>query len=447
MNPDLHYLYLDLNSYFASVEQQRRPELRGRPVAVVPVEAETGCCIAASYEAKRRGVRTGTRVYEARKLCPDIALVRADHRAYVEFHHRILHAIDACIPVETINSIDEVACRLTMHERYESAAVSLAQRVKQNIMSQVGECLRSSVGLAPNAFLAKVGTELQKPDGLVVIHRHDLPDILFQLDLTDLPGIGPRMHRRLLARGITSIESLWNLSEREMERLWGSVLGCHMWRWLRGDETGWPGHTRRRSIGHQHVLAPEKRSEHHARAIAMRLLHKATSRMRSIAHVASWITLCIRHEDRTRWVRRAFLAEGTDDELTIAHALGRLWDTRPRKRPLFIAVTLDAIAPRHATTSPLFPREQAATRLAATIDRINKHFGRHAIYLASMHCARDSRVGGIAFKTIPDLALPDGVNGPRPTPATQTPEPASLPSVFPARMPPCRDDTHAPHEP
>src|ERR1700727_3252543 len=110
--PRLRWLFLDLNSYFASVEQELRPELRGRPLAVVPVVADTTCCIAASYEAKRYGVRTGTQVGEAKALCPGIILVEARHELYVDYHHRVVEAVESCLPATSVMSIDEMACHL-----------------------------------------------------------------------------------------------------------------------------------------------------------------------------------------------------------------------------------------------------------------------------------------------------------------------------------------------
>src|SRR5208337_4195962 len=110
--PALNWLFVDLNSYFASVEQEVRPELRGRPVAVVPMMADTTCCIAASYQAKAHGVKTGTLVGEARRICPGLQLVEARHELYVEYHHRIVAAVEQCVPVTAVLSIDEMGCRL-----------------------------------------------------------------------------------------------------------------------------------------------------------------------------------------------------------------------------------------------------------------------------------------------------------------------------------------------
>ena len=153
----LRWLVLDLNSFFASCEQQENPELRGKPVIVVPTMAETTCAIAASYPAKAFGIKTGTLVHEARRLCPDVQLVQAHHKLYVEYHHRILAAIDKHIPVEEVMSIDEVACRLDRVQQDPAVAHKLAQNIKREIQTQVGECLTSSIGISANKLLGEDG--------------------------------------------------------------------------------------------------------------------------------------------------------------------------------------------------------------------------------------------------------------------------------------------------
>src|SRR5258708_6540014 len=157
-SPEVNWLFLDLNSYFASVEQEVRPELRNRPVAVVPSLVDTTCCIAASYEAKWRGVKTGTMVKEAKELCPDIVFVEGRHELYTEYHHKIIAAVETCIPVTAVRSVDEMVCKLIGRERSLLAAMDLGMRIKDAIRKQVGSTLRCSIGLAPNQYLAKVAT-------------------------------------------------------------------------------------------------------------------------------------------------------------------------------------------------------------------------------------------------------------------------------------------------
>src|ERR1700744_4574435 len=156
--PRLRWLLLDLNSYFASVEQELRPELRGRPVAVVPLIADTTCAIAASYEAKAFGVRTGTQVGQAKRLCPGIELVEARHELYVDYHHRIVEAVGRCVPVSVVMSIDEMAATRVGNEQPLMAALDLGRRIKTSIREHAGTTLRCSVGLAPNRYLAKIAS-------------------------------------------------------------------------------------------------------------------------------------------------------------------------------------------------------------------------------------------------------------------------------------------------
>src|SRR5580704_3331886 len=141
-NP-VQWLFLDLNAFFASCEQQEAPALRGKPVIVVQTLTESAVAIAASYAAKAFGIKTGTLMREARQLCPAVIPVQANHRLYSEYHERILKAVDTCLPVEKVCSIDEVACRLMGTER-QPAAARLALKVKRALREQVGECLTCS---------------------------------------------------------------------------------------------------------------------------------------------------------------------------------------------------------------------------------------------------------------------------------------------------------------
>src|SRR5437764_1119298 len=137
----VHWLFLDLDSYFASCEQQARPDLRGKPVGIVPMVAETTCCLAASRQAKKHGIKTGTLVAEARLLCPDITFVVARHDLYTHYHKIIVEAVSACIPIDSVLSIDEMICKLTGSQRELSNALVLAEKIKTTLRHTVGEFL------------------------------------------------------------------------------------------------------------------------------------------------------------------------------------------------------------------------------------------------------------------------------------------------------------------
>jgi DNA polymerase IV len=176
----------------------------------------SACAIAASYEAKRLGITTGTLLHEAKQICPAVIPVQARHRLYTEYHERMPAAVDSCVPVEKVMSIDEVACRLMGDQRQVSVARALALKLKRALRKQVGECLTCSIGIAPNVFLGKVGSDLQKPDGLVVITKENLSEVLLGLDLQDIYGIGKRMAQRLNRAGIFTVAELWQALPLQM---------------------------------------------------------------------------------------------------------------------------------------------------------------------------------------------------------------------------------------
>ena len=398
----LHFLYVDFNSYFASVEQQLRPELRGKPVGVVPVMTDTTCCIAASYEAKKFGVRTGTLVGEAKKLCPDIRLVDARPETYVQFHHRLVEVVESCTPVAKVYSIDEMACELTGSQRQREKAVALGQEIKRRIAARVGAEMRCSIGIAPNVFLAKTATDMQKPDGFVVIDLADLPQCLYRLKPRDLTGIGPAMEARLLRLGIRTVEQLCSADKSVLRKAWNGVEGERMHAKLRGDAVYQPP-TSKSSIGHQHVLPPELRNERDAFAVLHRLLQKAAMRLRDCGYMAGGIALGLRYVDKTRWGEQLTF-DPSWDTMTFIEVLERLWNRRPRTRtrPLLVSVTLFALMERRGYTPSLFGEDRHRDRLNEIVDKLNRRFGHNTIYFAGAQKALGSAPMRIAFSHIPD---------------------------------------------
>lgn len=400
----LRALYVDFNSYFASAEQQLDPRLRGRPVAVLPVLADTTCCIAASHEAKRHGVKTGTLVAEARRLCPEIRFVEARPALYVDLHHRLVAAIESCLHVERVMSIDEVACRLTGSDGRRSHALALADRIKHAIAAQVGAELRSSIGIAPNVFLAKLASDMQKPDGCVVIEDADLPECLYGLALRDLCGIGRAMEQRLRRSGIHTVRDLCSASREHLRRAWGSIEGERFHARLHGEEIpDLP--SQRSSVGHSHVLPPEMRTPQAARSILHRLLQKAAMRLRSYGCVAGAMQVKIGFRDRSSWARQAHF-EPTSDTLRLLEVLEALWRAFPPEgmQPLSVAVSLSRLDDQGHHRS-LFDESHAHDKLNAVIDALNLRYGRNTLYFGGAHAALHAAPMRIAFGHIPDLEV------------------------------------------
>lgn len=409
-------LFLDLNAYFASVEQQVQPGLRGRPIAVGPSLGDSGACLAASYEAKARGVKTGMRVGEARRLCPNLTMVDARPRLYVLMHHRVIKAVEHHAPVHRVHSIDELSCRLDRTQRTPERARELAEAIKRTIRERCGVCMRCSIGIAPNRPLAKLGTDMQKPDGLVILEAHELRERIGHLSAQELAGIGPRMMARLERQGVRTIGDLLDRDEHQMRDLWGGVVGARWWHWLRGLEVRERA-TRKASVGHQHVLAPELRNPEAARAVSFRLLLKAAARLRHDGYAAKKLTVGLRFPGdvsvgawgSTSWDATASLGDGCVDTSTMFDALSVLWATAPRAGPLMVAVTLHELVPPGSRTLPLFAGENRREGLSRAMDTVNQKFGANTVYTANMQDVRGHGTGGIAFNYVPNLKIADSV--------------------------------------
>jgi DNA polymerase IV len=410
----LRWLYVDFNSYFASVEQQLRPELRSKPVAVVAVETDSTSAIAASYEAKAFGIKTGTPIYEAKRLCPGLACVLARHERYVEFHHGLIEEIERHIPVTAVCSIDEVACRLMDNEISVERSTEIARSIKRGIANTIGPYMRCSIGIAPNRYLAKVGTELQKPDGMVVLRAEDLPQKLFSLKLRDLPGVGANIEHRIQKAGITDLPGLFALNPHQMRTIWGSIWGEKLWYLLRGMEL--PDEvTTRRSIGHSHVLAPELRDPIKAKDVARRLTLKAASRLRRMEYYAGAMSFSAQFENDTgvRAEERFYRAQ---DNKTFLDLLNKLWSQALRQsrgvRIRQVSVTLSDLVANTDLQADLFanvPDADLAVRsksekLSRAMDEINHRFGRDSVLMGMTPSQGKSFSGTkIAFTRIPDV--------------------------------------------
>jgi len=409
----LRWLYLDLNSYFASVEQQLNPALRHRPVAVVPVLSDTTCAIAASYEAKAFGVKTGTPIYEAKKMCPGLVCVQAKHENYVEFHHRIITEIDKHIPIEIVASIDEVACELMGPQTEAKEAIALAERIKAGLRRHIGPFVRCSIGIASNRFLAKVATDLDKPDGLFVVENRKLPESLFVLKLGDLPGIGHNIEKRLNRVGIFTIEQLWTLLPGQMRHIWGNVAGERFWYILRGIEVADP-ETKRSTIGHSHVLAPDWRNPTKSKIVAHRLLLKAATRMRRLQFYAQDMDLGVRVENGPR-LRASCRFYRACDNISLTNQFIAMWDGLMKhykpNRIIKVSVTLhnlipaDKIQPELFDADPNMPQQQIKRRedVSLAMDQLNARFGRDTIVMGTLPQESHNFSGTkIAFTRIPD---------------------------------------------
>ena len=384
-----------------------RPELRGKPVGVVPMLADSTCLIAASYEAKKFGVKTLTNVGEAKKLIPDIQLVVARHEIYINFHHQAVKAVDEIAPVRQVLSIDEMVCDLPAGYKTVERAMELANDIKRNLATKVGEYLKVSIGLAPNTFLAKLASNMQKPDGLVVLQSYDVPAKIEHLPLRTLNGIGKNMEARLNHYGIDTIAQLYAQTSDQLRTVWGGVGGDRFYQKLRGIEI----HVEENdmgSIGHSHVLPPVLRNKDDAYAVLDRLTQKAAMRLRKVDYFTSRLALKVKFLNAPSWEIETRLMQ-TQDTLSLLHAVGAMWKKFPQRRygknatPLQVAITLLELAPAGHHTASLFDTGNEKKQLNSAIDAVTLKYGKRAAYFGGAHRAIDHGKMAIAFNHIPDV--------------------------------------------
>jgi DNA polymerase-4 len=402
----LRCLVLDLNSFFASCEQQENEKLRDRPVAVLPTMAETTSVIAASVQAKKYGVKTGTRVSDARILCPSIVFVQARPKRYVEYHHKIIEAIEKIIPVEEVMSIDEVCCRLAPSEQNAESARALSRRIKTMVASDAGDYLTSSVGVAANVLLAKLASDMEKPDGFTVLEQADLPARIAHLPLQALPGVGPNMALRLQEAGITTIPRLFAAEPGLLRRIWGGVGGARFHALLHGADV--PRiKTRRSSICHQHVLAPNVRNVDAAWPILRQLLVRAALRLREDGFFARRMVVEAKWTQNLGYWADENAFQETQDTGFLLKVLETMWRRVPRRTPLRIGVTLAGLVEEARHQPDLFdkkPKKRVNDKeLSGAIDALNLKFGRGTLHYGEVPEDLRRMTSKIAFSRVPKL--------------------------------------------
>jgi DNA polymerase-4 len=286
--------------------------------------------------------------------------------------------------------------------------------------------------MAPNRYLAKIASDMQKPDGLIGLLPSQLPRAIAHLALRDLPGVGVRTNARLNKKGITTMEQLLTLDRNDMRSLFDSVWGDRMYHWLRGAQTEDATGNNvaqvevQKSLGHSHVLAPEHRSAGGSWAVAHKLLHKAAMRLRMEHFYTGTLAVTIRYQ-LTREQAEARAEHGKvkrhysgiknagwgmearfrncQDTLTLLEVLRSLWAQRPQspefQRPFFVGITLRNLIPEDEYQAELFIDPSNRADLSATMDKLNLKYGHTTLHFAGMLPARESAPTRIAFTQIP----------------------------------------------
>lgn len=258
---DAWVLFVDMNSFFASCEQQDNYWLRNRPVGVCVYTGINGCIIAPSIEAKKKGIKTGMRLREAMVLCPDLVPLETNPARYRSYHVKIINVLKKYSQDVIPKSIDEAVVNLNGYHKMYGSPVEVARHIKHDIKNEVGDWLKCSIGIAPNAFLAKLASDLRKPDGLVSITHDNIDKVLEKLSLVDLPGIGKRMAMRMEQFGIRTPLQLRYTDPDKLRIACNGVVGFYWHCRLNFKEVDMSDHEYRSMQAMRQVSAENRRSE------------------------------------------------------------------------------------------------------------------------------------------------------------------------------------------
>ena len=377
-------LHADLDSFYASVEQRDRPELRGRPVVV-----GGGIVLAASYEAKRCGVVTPMPERRARRLCPGLVVVPPRFDAYTAASRAVFEVFHDTTPLVEGMSIDEAFLDVAGLRRIAGSPAEIARRLRRDVAVRVG--LPITVGVARTKFLAKVASGVAKPDGLLVVEPERELEFLHPLPVGRLWGVGPVTERKLRDRGIFTVGEVAALGESHLTAMLGIGSGRHLHalahnRDPRPIETG----KRRGSIGSQQALGRGPKSEATVEALLLGIVDRVTRRMRSADRLGRTITLRFRYDDFERATRARTLVHptaATEPIQAVAISLLRAEQASIERRGLtLIGLSVGALVDRQTDSEQLLLPFGApvGSDLDGVVDGLRERFGHTAVTRASL---------------------------------------------------------------
>jgi DNA polymerase-4 len=389
-------LHADLDAFYASVEQRDDPSLRGKPVIV-----GMGVVLAASYEAKARGVKTAMGGHRAQRLCPDAVVVPPRMKAYTEASRAVFEVFDDTSPQVEALSIDEAFLDARGMERIAGTPEQIARRLRREVRERVG--LPITVGVARTKFLAKVASAQAKPDGLLVVPPDGELAFLHPLPIEALWGVGPKTAERMRRVGLETVAQVAELDENSLITLCGKGAGrkLHALAHNRDPRPVVVGR-RRRSMGTQRAFGRRQRSWEELDSMLVALVDRLSRRLRRAQRVARTATLRMRHLDWGRSTRSHTLTEATASTMTILTALRELlFDARPlieRRGLTLLGIALTNLSDAGAIQLALPIEHRQASALDAALDDVRDRYGADAIKRAVL-LGRDL---GLEVPLLPD---------------------------------------------
>ena len=378
-------LHADLDAFYASVEQRDNPKLRRRPVVVGGDPDSRGVVAACSYEAREYGIHSAMPLRRAARLCPHAAFVRGRHGVYSEVSRAVMDIFHGYTPLVEPISLDEAFLDVFGCERQHGSPEDVARNIRRHVQAE--QDLTISIGIATSKSVAKIASDMCKPDGLLSVESGQERTFLAPLPVGRIWGVGPRTAERLGELGIERVEQLAARKESELVRHFGN-FGRRLHELARGEDRR-PVSTEglRKSVGNERTFADDVDDLKTLSAELLGLSEEVARRLRSHDLQGRVVTLKIRQADFTTMTRRRTLPDHTDDGATIYDLANELMRTeyRPKVgyRLLGVHVSDFAAEDVRQLTMPLFGNERAK-RLNAAVDGLDSRFGRGSIRRATL---------------------------------------------------------------
>jgi len=398
-------MHIDLNSCFATIEQQANPLLRGKPIVVAAYETPNGCVLAPSIEAKRLGIKTGMRVKEARLLCPDVIVRSSDPEKYRDVHQKFKKIFTDYSDIVVPKSIDEAVIDFRSMERLKLDLVEIAKEIKQRMKKEIGEWIICSVGISVNRFLAKLAASLHKPDGLDLINHKNIEKIYGAITLLDLNGINLRFQARLNAYGIfTPLDFLNAECETLQKNVFKSVLGRQWYERIRGYEVD-DVEFKTKSIGQEYALKEWTSDPRKICPMLMKLCEKMGRRLRRKSFIARGIHVGMIYRDGTYWHRARLTGEQMYTTMELYRNALLIYNQQPEIKAITkISVSCYDLSSNTKAQMTLFDIDVSKQRKTANaMDDINHRYGEFVITPALMMGMKDTILDRVPFGSTKDL--------------------------------------------
>lgn len=386
-------VHLDINSCFATIEQQANPLYRGKPLAVAAYNRPTCCVLAPSIEAKNLGIKTGNMVFEARRLCPSIVILEPDPDKYRYVHDQLFKLLQNYSDIVIPKSIDEFILDFTNF--HSPDLFSLARKMKADLKNQIGDYITVSIGIGPSRFLAKTAAGLVKPDGLNEINQNNYLEVYKNLTLIDLNGINVRNQYRLNSVGINTVLDFYHAPYAKIFEAFRSVNAQDWFLRLRGYEAD-DREFSRRSFGHSYVI-PKPLAKENTLPIIQKLTHKATTRLRQNGYKTAAVSLALFYQDKTFWHQDHRLPVPLFSSNKIFREIYSLFSKAPNRPVKSVALSCHRLVTGRDFQLSLFEDTRKEFDLTQATDRVNQSWGIYTLTPASMLPAKEDVPDRIAF--------------------------------------------------